>query len=758
MSQDALTTDQDDDVDVQITDPVKTNRHAKGIYLHAVARSPYSLSRTAFLATYLTKLARLHIDYSGRVKWLFFHIQPTSYVGTYVAIATFGTALTSPVVGAIADYSPHRRGIGLWTAVAGGIFACIMALLAYPGLWWLGGLLYIGSFLMFEYTTALIFAFLPNITPSDQKRTHIVSISVVWGNLTQIVIVLVMTLILLFASDPNLHLIGGSFETEEDESYWKYTSYGEPILPGHFKDGVCGVDEESPYCAQSDLRSHSDLYSLEMEIEKPPLKVYQLLPDVDLPELDPEIPGQEPDRHLEDADPDYVRSRQILLTAWLSADLPDDVDTADLALTLGPESANVTDVHFERIDVSNKFNFLRLTRTIPHDNEEYLQIGVVFGTNGTFFLDDISIVTDVQAFEPFFMLFTGVWWIVLSFYSFYHMDNVPPGQTKPKGVSYLRAAIVRLYTTLSNARKNPEVFKFLLTVMFLSNGIIALVSVVGPFFQEVLHMSSAQVGIALLSAQLFGIAGAVAGSWLGRRAGLYRAIVIILLIWNALIPIMYFVLVGPSSKPAGFIVAALFGSLLGAGLSLFRGFLCTMVPAGQEAEFMCLYDFFGQVTSWSGALVFTLINEHTNSIRLGILSMDIFFFLALVMFLFVRPTQRVIDDLNADRLQRDADDERESQMKSSPSVRNLLESVSPDGDRDVVIDDGGRGIEISADTVIASLQLPGDDADVDESMNAPLRQLTVNITDSPPPGAVEMSPLPSPTARDGDRVPLTEIR
>jgi hypothetical protein len=54
----------------------------------------------------------------------------------------------------------------------------------------------------------------------------------------------------------------------------------------------------------------------------------------------------------------------------------------------------------------------------------------------------------------------------------------------------------------------------------------------------------------------------------------------------------------------------------------------SIIPEGQDAELMGIFLFAGQCLSWIPPLVFTAINEAGVSQRIGVASLDVYFFLS----------------------------------------------------------------------------------------------------------------------------------
>ena len=71
-----------------------------------------------------------------------------------------------------------------------------------------------------------------------------------------------------------------------------------------------------------------------------------------------------------------------------------------------------------------------------------------------------------------------------------------------------------------------------------------------------------------------------------------------------------------------------------------------MIPEGQDAELMGVYLFSGQCLSWVPPLLFTTINESGISQQVGVASLDTFFVLAMVCYLFMGGYARARAEVN----------------------------------------------------------------------------------------------------------------
>jgi UMF1 family MFS transporter len=81
----------------------------------------------------------------------------------------------------------------------------------------------------------------------------------------------------------------------------------------------------------------------------------------------------------------------------------------------------------------------------------------------------------------------------------------------------------------------------------------------------------------------------------------------------------------------GFVIAL----VLGGSQALSRSLFSQMVPKDQEAEFFSFYEISERGTSWMGTFLFGLVNQLWGSLRMGIVSVIIFFILGLLILPFV---------------------------------------------------------------------------------------------------------------------------
>jgi UMF1 family MFS transporter len=115
---------------------------------------------------------------------------------------------------------------------------------------------------------------------------------------------------------------------------------------------------------------------------------------------------------------------------------------------------------------------------------------------------------------------------------------------------------------------------------------------------------------------------------IARRLGTKNAIVLSLLIWASVTIYAYgFLFTGTQFWVLGAVIAL----VLGGSQALSRSLFSQMIPRGREAEFFSFYEISERGTSWMGPFVFGLVNQLTGSMRLGILSLIVFFVIGLIL-------------------------------------------------------------------------------------------------------------------------------
>jgi UMF1 family MFS transporter len=184
----------------------------------------------------------------------------------------------------------------------------------------------------------------------------------------------------------------------------------------------------------------------------------------------------------------------------------------------------------------------------------------------------------------------------------------------------------------------PEAMKYLAAYLLYNDGIQTVIAVSAIFAVVELGMSSTNLILVILMIQFVAFLGALGFGRLAGRLGTKNAILLSLVIWSGCV---IYAAVGMKSTAAvlgmeqrqlefwflGFVIAL----VMGGSQALSRSLFAQMIPKNQEAEFYSFYEISERGTSWMGTFLFGLVNQLTGSLRLGIVSVIVFFVLGLIL-------------------------------------------------------------------------------------------------------------------------------
>jgi UMF1 family MFS transporter len=186
----------------------------------------------------------------------------------------------------------------------------------------------------------------------------------------------------------------------------------------------------------------------------------------------------------------------------------------------------------------------------------------------------------------------------------------------------------------------PQTLTFLVAYLLYNDAVQTVIVMAAPYGQEELHLDQSVLITAILLVQFVGIIGAMLFERIARMFGAKRALVIAVTLWTVVCVITYAAI---HTEREFFILAVLIALVMGGTQALSRSLFSLFIPAGKEAEYFSVYEISDKGTSWLGPLVFGLALDLTNSYRVAILSLIVFFVLGLVLLLRVN-VQRAIAD------------------------------------------------------------------------------------------------------------------
>ncbi len=322
----------------------------------------------------------------------------------------------------------------------------------------------------------------------------------------------------------------------------------------------------------------------------------------------------------------------------------------------------------------------------------YLGGGLLLLINLIIFLfkDKIGLGSDLVA--RISLASAGVWWLVFSFFTFTRLRPRHAVRKLPEGENYFTIGFKQLSVLMNfprswvtalmmapllipvllmvglpiwiallpgagpiaimvvfiikKSKTLPEAMKFLAAYLLYNDGVQTVISISAIFAANELGMESTQLILVILMIQFVAFLGALGFGKIAGIIGTKQAILASLVIWSG-VTIYAFagmksmaIVMGIQQRQLefwglGFVLAL----VLGGSQALSRSLFAQMIPVDQEAEFYSFYEISERGTSWLGTFAFGVVNQIFKSLRLGILSVILFFIAGLILLPFVNVTK-----------------------------------------------------------------------------------------------------------------------
>ncbi len=218
----------------------------------------------------------------------------------------------------------------------------------------------------------------------------------------------------------------------------------------------------------------------------------------------------------------------------------------------------------------------------------------------------IVLAGEPAAAEWAFVL-VGVWWAVFTVPLMRHVPEPP--------VAGDRRPFRRLAQTLKEARRHPDLWRFLLAYWLYSDGIGTVIKLAGAYGAE-LGVPLEVMLAALVATQFVGVPATLLFGRLGARIGARAGILVALSGYVGIVVLGYFM-----RHAWQFVALALLvGCVQGGAQALSRSLFAHLVPAGREAEYFSFLDISGRMAGVAGPLIFAVVTGIAGHGRAGILA------------------------------------------------------------------------------------------------------------------------------------------
>ncbi|MDY7087050.1 MAG: MFS transporter [Actinomycetota bacterium] len=240
----------------------------------------------------------------------------------------------------------------------------------------------------------------------------------------------------------------------------------------------------------------------------------------------------------------------------------------------------------------------------------------------------------------FCIVSAGVWWAVFTLLPLRWLREHPAADAAASARgNVLTDGFKQLGHTLRNLKAYPLTLFFLLAYLIYNDGIQTVIALAAQFGSEELDLTQSTLIVTILIVQFLAFGGALMLGALAARIGARKTVLLSLGLWLAVIAAAYWL---PAGEPLPFmLLGAGIGVVLGGSQALSRSLFSQLIPDGKEGEYYGFYEISDKGTSWLGPLLFGVIFQLTDSYRLGIISLVVFFVVGGVLLALV-PLRRAI--------------------------------------------------------------------------------------------------------------------
>mgnify|MGYP000473217733 CR=1 FL=1 len=239
-------------------------------------------------------------------------------------------------------------------------------------------------------------------------------------------------------------------------------------------------------------------------------------------------------------------------------------------------------------------------------------------------------------------LTVGVWWMGFAQITFNRLPN-NIGTRKPKA-DYIFKGYQELKKVVQELKDQPVLLNFLTSFFLYSVGVQSIILLATIYGKSEIGLSTSSLILTIIVIQLVGIAGAYLFSNLSRKIGNITTLKITIVIWTlASLSAYYLDKDDPNVQIKFYVISGFIGLVLGAIQTLSRSTYSKLLPedTNDPTTYFSFFDVTEKVAIVWGTFIFGLAVAITESMRLSILLLCVFFVASFVVLSFMKKTKYV---------------------------------------------------------------------------------------------------------------------
>ncbi|MEV0237262.1 MFS transporter [Nonomuraea sp. NPDC050786] len=259
----------------------------------------------------------------------------------------------------------------------------------------------------------------------------------------------------------------------------------------------------------------------------------------------------------------------------------------------------------------------------------YLGGGLLLALNLVLYLQHESLGLGEGMAVRISMMSAGLWWAIFTVIPLLRLRNRPVPAHEGTAARSVGGSFRQLGRTLRELPRYPLTLLFLVAYLVYNDGVQTVIGNSAAFASEALKLDKTVQITAILMVQFVAFFGALLLGWLARAFGSKRTVLASLVLWTAIVVAGLFV--AEKQELQFYLMAFAIAIVLGGTQALSRSLFSQVIPKGREAEYFSLLQISDKGSAFIGSLTVTIALQLTNSYRIAIVSMIIFFVVGFVL-------------------------------------------------------------------------------------------------------------------------------
>lgn len=248
------------------------------------------------------------------------------------------------------------------------------------------------------------------------------------------------------------------------------------------------------------------------------------------------------------------------------------------------------------------------------------------------YYEQLNLSSEVQAMKYSFVL-VGLWWLLFSQYSFYHLPQGNKGVKLPKNVIW--NGFRELKGVYKIIRSNKKFTRFLTAFFVFSFSLQTIIFIASYFGVTEIEWSSSSeqttgLIISIILIQIIAIVGAILFTKAAEKFGNILVLAIAIASWSIICGYAYFI-----TTPIQFyLIAGFVGLLMGGTQTIARATYSLFIPESKDTtSFFSFYDVTEKIGIVIGMVLYGLAAQITGNVRFSVLIFMFFFLLGAILLL-----------------------------------------------------------------------------------------------------------------------------